>query len=124
VDAIEREVVRHHQYVQSVTPLAHPPARRRQAALLWLVSQERGFIVGRRDCPPLTADMRVLIAKGHLRLQRRPSIYVSRAEKRLGIGRFNLITATSSGEATLTKMSVPDTDRIYIVRAFHTGVLQ
>jgi hypothetical protein len=124
LDATQREIELQRRYIASITPLAYPSSRRRQAALLWLVFEERGLVIGRRNRPPLTADMRALLAKRYLRLRRQPPVYVSEPERLPGIGRYNLLSLTPGGEAALVRMKVPEIDRIYILRALYTGVLQ
>jgi hypothetical protein len=115
----EREDYRRH--IASMTPIVHPPAGRRQLALLWYVAARfsREMRIGWRGDPPLTDDMRALIRQGHLLLRRE-----SRGEDTVRPPRSNYIVLTPSGEAVLARARISDADKHYIDMAMKTGVVR
>ena len=111
----------HRRYVASITPVVHPPAGRRQIALLWYVATVSGgqLRIGWRNDPPLTDDMRALIRKKQLVL--------TRSGGRGNIARpprSNWIGLTASGEAILARARINDADKHYIDMAMKTGVVR
>ncbi len=95
-------------------PLCSPGAARRQMAMLWWIDKDcNGSLhIGGRGAPPLTADMRVLLAKGYLKLQRVAS-YMALSPSR----RHNKLTVTPLAKSVLAKAAVPDADKAYIIAA-------
>ena len=111
----------HRRFVESITPVVHPPAGRRQIALLWYVASCRGgtMMIGWRNSPPLTDDMRALIRKGHLAL-----IRSSRGSNIASPPRTNYIAVTSAGATLLAHARISDADKQYIEMAMQTGVVR
>jgi hypothetical protein len=92
--------------------------------LLWLIANYfMEFHVGIEDCPPLTADMRVLLRKGYLRMDRnRPVASLAYAA---GQGnRYNRLALTPSGRMLLMRAKVSEPDKDYIQRTQRTGVMR
>ncbi len=106
---LRKEKERLGDWVPPVAPIVHPPSKRRQMALLWYIGRyfEDGMIVGARGWPPLTPDMRALLAKKHLSLARYHA-------------HQNRVKITSAG-AELLKCTPPaEKDKFYIVMTTHT----
>lgn len=108
------------RYARSIAPpapmLAVPHARRRQRGLLWVIAElfPEGLVVGAKGMPPLTDDMRVLLARKLLRQFRKHS---------WGIGN-NTLMITEEGRALL-RDSPPDPHSIdYVVNAFRSASLR
>ncbi|MDO6962427.1 hypothetical protein [Rhizobium alvei] len=109
------------RYRAAIRPLAHPPATRRQRALLWLLSEQDSMIVGSDDQPPLTRDMRALLAKRLLKLERRiPSSFWGPISEKTP--RKNHLSITAAGRAALVDAKIPEQDKLYIRAALYTGV--
>jgi hypothetical protein len=106
--------------VAAATPFSHPPAGRRQMALLWFIGEELygGMTVGRRGCPPLTDDMRVLLRKKLLVLKREPFYLTMR------LPLCNRLELTPSGRTALADAKVTEADKAYIRRARDMWVLR
>jgi hypothetical protein len=119
-----REFELRRRQFEAMTPLVHPPARRRQMALLWLIANYfMEFHVGVEDCPPLTADMRLLLRKGYLRMDRnRPVASLAYAASRGN--RYNRLDLTPAGRTVLVRAKVSELDKDYIQRARQTGVMR
>jgi hypothetical protein len=119
-----KEIEQRHQEFQAMTPLVHPPSLRRQMALLWLISSYwMEFHVGVEGCPPLTADMRLLLARGYLRMDRnRPAGFLARTAIRGN--RYNRLSLTTEGQRVLAQSKISQSDRDYIQRALQTGVVR
>ena len=111
----------HRRYVASITPVVHPPAGRRQIALLWYVASAFSgkMMIGWRNSPPLTEDMRALIRKGHLALVRS-----SHGSNIPSPPRTNYIVVTPAGATMLGRARVSDADKHYIDMAMKTGVVR
>lgn len=107
--------------IASITPVVHPPAGRRQLALLWYVAVpfHGKMRIGWRNDPPLTDDMRALIRKGHLVLRRE-----SRGEDIVRPPRSNWLIVTDAGAALLGRARIGDADKHYIDMAMKTGVVR
>lgn len=121
---IFREIELRRQQFLAMTPLVHPPAARRQMALLWLISDHSmAFHIGVENRPPLTADMRALLTKGYLRMDRgRPQGFLTHARRRGNL--YNRLFLTPVGRMALARVKVPESDKDYIHRALKTGVLR
>lgn len=102
-------------------PTVHPPAGRRQLALLWYVAARFSgkMRIGWRGDPPLTDDMRALIRKRHLLLRRE-----SRGEDIVRPPRSNWLIVTDAGAVVLGKARISDADKHYIEMAMKTGVVR
>jgi hypothetical protein len=105
----------------AMTPVVHPPAGRRQLALLWYVATVCGgqLRIGWRNDPPLTDDMRALIRKKQLVLSRSGG-----GDNIARPPRSNFIGLTSAGEAILVRARISDADKHYIDMAVKTGVVR
>ena len=106
--------------IAAATPLAHPPASRRLMALLWYIADELygGMTVGRRGCPPLTDDMRMLLKRKYL-VMKREQVY---STMRLPL--CNRLVITPAGVAALAKSKIAEADMAYIRRARDMWVLR
>jgi hypothetical protein len=81
------------------------------------------FHVGVEDCPPLTADMRLLLRKGYLRMDRnRPVASLAYAASKGN--RYNRLALTPAGRMALARAKTSDLDKDYIQRARRTGVMR
>ena len=99
-------------------PLASPPAMRRRIALLWLIEdfyQDFPFLIGTRGRPPYTADMRWLVEKGYLRLER--------GRSGSGFERTSQLVMTPVGRQAVKKAAIREPDRSWMYGAMVHGVL-
>ena len=105
----------------AITPVVHPPAGRRQLALLWYVATVSGgqLRIGWRNDPPLTDDMRALIRKKQLILTRSGG-----GDNIARPPRSNFIGLTAAGEAILARARISEADKRYIDMAMKTGVVR
>lgn len=109
------------RYIALITPVVHPPASRRQMALLWYIQThfpQGGLTVGRRGCPPLTDDMRALLGRRYLDLSRR-AVY-----KDFRLPLRNRLKITPAGAEKLGRHRVREEDKHYIKLAMCTGVVR
>lgn len=115
---------RHDDYVRAykaATPLVHPPAARRLNALLWLIGDYYAFSIGTEGRPPLTRDMRALLSKRLVKMERRiPSEFWGEITERTP--RRSYLALTPAGQAVLTNAKISEQDKVYISRAMFTGV--
>jgi len=120
VRKIRKESELRRRALAAITPIAHPPASRRQMALLWYIAAEAGgaLTVGRRGHPPLTDDMRALVMRKYLVLKREP-VY-----DRLKLPLRNCLVVTDKGAAAVARGKINDADRNYVRMAFRTGVVR
>ncbi|EJZ20349.1 hypothetical protein RCCGEPOP_15606 [Rhizobium sp. Pop5] len=90
-------------------PIVHPPAKRRQMALLWYIARffTDGMMIGMKGWPPLTPDMRVLLAKKQLSLARCQACR-------------NQVKVTQVGIEALSDAIPSYQDKHYIILATHT----
>ncbi|MGV3551453.1 hypothetical protein [Rhizobium sp.] len=102
-------------------PLVHPPAGRRQLALLWHVAVNFSgqMRIGWRGDPPLTDDMRALLRKGHLVLRRE-----ARAEGSVAPPKSNWLIVTDAGATAVARARIGDADKHYIELAMKTGAVR
>lgn len=109
------------RHIASITPLVHPPAARRQMALLWYVAHafDGAMMIGWRNSPPLTDDMRALIRRGQLALMR-----TSHGSNIVSPPRTNRIVVTPTGTSTLACTRISDADKHYVEMAVTTGVVR
>jgi hypothetical protein len=123
-ERIFREIELRRRQFLATTPLVHPPAARRCLALLWLISTHAmEFHVGVENRPPLTADMRGLLKKGYLQMDRsRPPTFLTDA-RRCG-NLYNRLFLTRAGRIALACAKVSEVDKDYIQRAQRTGVMR
>jgi hypothetical protein len=123
-EQIFREIELRRRQFFAATPLIHPPAARRQMALLWLVSNHHmEFHVGVENRPPLTADMQMLLRKGYLRMERRrPPTFWAHPRRRSNL--YNRLSLTPVGLMVLARAKVSEADKDYIQRAQKTGVMR
>lgn len=98
-------------------PLLSPPGMRRRMALLWAIDDfyKDGLWVGRRHWPPYTEDMRWLVGRGYLRL--------NRERDGLNHGR-NVLSITQEGRLRLQNYEPSDKDKIWIFAALVHAVLR
>jgi hypothetical protein len=116
----QKKAREHQRRVDAVTPVAHPPAGRRQLALLSYVSEYLygRMTVGRQGHPPLTADMRALLRKKYLVMQRVPASMTVRMPL------CNSIAITPAGRTVLSRGKTSEADKTYIQLARNTWVMR
>ncbi|MBY3044745.1 hypothetical protein GR210_30035 [Rhizobium leguminosarum] len=109
VNQRRREKERLNGWTPPVAPIVHPPAKRRQIALLWYIARffTDGMMIGVKGWPPLTPDMRVLLAKKQLSLAR---YHACR----------NRVKVTQAGIEALNNATPAYQDQYYIILATHT----
>lgn len=110
-------------------PATVPPAARRQMALLdWIGSGDGYQLLAVENCPPLTPDMKALIAKGYCRLDRRfPVCYPPDMAAKLrqsAAQRITRIVVTEAGLAALAGIDIPGADHDYVMSALQTRTLR
>jgi len=110
------------------TPASVPPAARRLMALLYWVGLGDGRSrLATKDCPPLTPDMKKLIARDYCRLERNFPMHYSQEQaadlRRTSVQRVTSICITEAGRRALAKAHVSDADYQYIRSALYTGSL-
>ena len=110
------------------TPASVPPTARRLMVLLaWIGSGDGKMVLATKRCPPLTPDMKTLIAKGYCRLERNfPVLYPERLAaqyRRSTVQRVTRICITEAGRKALDKVDIPDEDYDYLKAAMQTMTL-
>ncbi|CAN7515151.1 hypothetical protein [Rhizobium sp. LjRoot254] len=120
-EAHQRMWEEHRRHIAAITPVVHPPAVRRQTALLWYVADRfhGEMMIGWRGSPPLTRDMRALIDKRYLILKR-----LSFENDTYFPPRTNWIVVTPTGAGVLARATISDNDKHYIEMAMKTGVVR
>jgi hypothetical protein len=105
-------------------PHTQPPESRRLVALLWNIERwTNGYVINAVDAPPLTPDMRLLIRKGFVTLERREaySVWAFLGQNRQ---RETVLRLTDTGRAHLAASAVTDAEMRYIRDALVSGTLR
>ena len=106
---------------RAATPLVHPPAARRLKALLWLIDDYYEFSIGAEGRPPLTRDMRTLLAHRLVKMERRvPSEFWGEITERTP--KRSYLVVTPAGQGALAKAKISQQDKDYICKAMFTAV--
>jgi hypothetical protein len=104
------------KYARPRPLVAVPSARKRQLALLWVLSIYRpnGLPVGYKELPPFTEDMRELVRRG-----------LASYKRVMTLGRgHNLISASEKGRKLVAESKIPDDLIIYIGNAFGSSSIR
>ena len=110
-------------FARPLAPLVHPSSSRRQMAMLWLIGEycqcSTGIGYTGGGTPPLTDDMRVLLAKGYLHLARRAAF-----KKGSSCRRENVLSITPAGKSILERIRISQQDKQYIIAAGQSATLR
>ncbi|SIQ34333.1 hypothetical protein SAMN05880582_1011540 [Rhizobium sp. RU20A] len=124
--AAEREAKREGRGPQKRerAPHTQPPESRRLVALLWNIARwPDGYVVNAEDSPPLTPDLRLLIRRGYVVLERRTAYSVWAAVREVR-QRESVLRLTAAGRAHLAGTVVSEAERAYIRSALVSGTLR
>ncbi len=106
------------------TPHTQPPEGRRLVALLWFIARwSQGYVVNAEGSPPLTPDLRLLIRKGYVVMERRTASSVW-AFLRAVRQRDSVLMLTDAGRAHLAATTVTDAEKRYVRSALISGTLR
>lgn len=105
-----------------------PTARRLMVLLLWVaMGEKRRRVLGIKRCPPLTPDMKKLIAKGYCRLERNFPMHYSQEMaadlRRSTAQRVTRICVTEAGLRALAAARISQADCEYILAGVGNGAL-